>query len=211
MNTIFYFIRHGESLANRQNRLCGHADWDLTELGWEQARCTAQLLQEVPVDAVISSDLLRAKHTAQVVAEEKGLTVETDPGFREVSIGPWEGQLEKDVIAQAPEALAAWRKELTTLPGGESIEQVYERVKAALDRAAALHAGERVVVVTHATPIRLLTCVLSGRPLREAARIVPVSNASVTTVVWDGAAYSLKDAGLDAHLGKLAIKGINTI
>lgn len=211
MKTVFYFIRHGESLANQQNRLCGHADWDLTELGWEQAQRTAQRLQDVPVDVVLSSDLLRAKHTAQAVAEMKGLPVETDPGFREISIGPWEGQLEADVVARAPEALAAWRQELKHLPGGESIQHLYDRVKAALDRAAALYAGKRVVVVTHATPIRLLTCVLSGRPLEDAAQIMPVSNASVTTVVWDGADYCLKDTGLDDHLGALATKTLNTV
>ena len=60
MKTVFYFIRHGESLANQQNRLCGHADWDLTDLGREQAKCTAELLKDVPVDGVLSSDLWRA-------------------------------------------------------------------------------------------------------------------------------------------------------
>ena len=48
MTTTFYFIRHGESLANAQNRLCGHADWDLTERGREQAKRTAQLLADIP-------------------------------------------------------------------------------------------------------------------------------------------------------------------
>lgn len=211
MKTVFYFIRHGESLANQQNRLCGHADWDLTELGREQAQCTARRLQNVPVDVVLSSDLLRAKHTAQAVADMKGLPVETDPDFREISIGPWEGQLEADVIAQAPEELAAWRQEMKHLPGGESVRHLYDRVKAALDRAAEKYAGKRVVVVTHATPIRLLTCVLSGRPLEDAVQIEPVSNASVTTVVWDGTDYCLQDAGMDEHLGILSTKTLNTI
>lgn len=211
MKTVFYFIRHGESIANQQNRLCGHTDWDLTDLGREQARCTAQRLQDVPVDVVLSSDLLRAKHTAQAVANLRGLQVQTDPGFREIFVGPWEGQLETDVIAREPEALAAWRRELKHVPGGESIQQLYDRVRAALDRAAMLYAGKRVVVVTHATPIRLLTCVLSGRPLEDAAQITPVSNASVTTVVWDGTDYYLKDAGLDDHLGQLTTKALNTV
>lgn len=211
MKTIFYFIRHGESIANQQNRLCGHADWDLTELGREQAQCTARLFHNVPVDAVLSSDLSRAQHTAQAVAEMKDLTVETDPGFREISIGPWEGQLEEDVKAQIPEELAAWRKELKHLPGGESIRQLYDRVSASLDRAAVKYAGKRVVVVSHATPIRVLTCVLSGKPLEETVEIEPVSNASVTTIAWDGTAYSLKDTGLDEHLGELATKTLNTI
>ena len=195
MKTTFYLIRHGESLANQQNRLCGHADWDLTELGREQAKRNAQLLKDVPVDVVLSSDLLRAYHTAEAVAQLKGLPVQTDPGFREIFVGPWEGQLEADVIAKEPELLAAWRKELKHVPGGESVEALYHRVKAALDRAAERYAGKHIVVATHATPIRVLTCVFSGMSLEDAVRIQPVSNASVTRIVWDGSRYTLEDAG----------------
>ena len=211
MKTVFYFIRHGESLANQQLRLCGHADWDLTDLGREQAQCTAQLFRDVPVDVVLSSDLLRAVHTAQAVADLKGLNVQTDPGFREIFVGPWEGQLEADVVAREPEVLAAWRRELKHVPGGESIQQLYNRVKASLDRAATLYAGKSVVVATHATPIRLLTCVFSGRPLEDAAQIMPVSNASVTKVVWDGTDYYLEGTDRDSHLGDLATRTLNTI
>ena len=211
MKTVFYLIRHGESLANQQNRLCGHADWDLTALGREQAKCTAQLFRDIPVDVVLSSDLLRARHTAQAVADIKGLEVQTDPGFREIFVGPWEGQLESDVIAREPEVLAAWRRELKHVPGGESVQQLYQRVRASLDRAAALYAGKNIVVATHATPIRLLTCVLSGRPLEDAAQIKPVSNASVTKIVWDGTAYSLENTDRDSHLGDLATRTLNTI
>lgn len=211
MKTVFYLIRHGESQANRQNRLCGHADWDLTELGQEQARRTAQLFRDIPVDAVLSSDLLRALHTAQAVADLKGLTVQTDPGFREIFVGPWEGQLETDVIAREPEVLAAWRRELRHVPGGESIGELYARVKAALDRAAIRYAGCSVVVATHATPIRLLMCAFSGRPLEEAAQIQPVSNASVTKILWDGTAYQLVDTAADDHLGEITTRTLNTI
>lgn len=211
MKTVFYFIRHGESLANQQNRLCGHADWDLTDLGREQAKCTAGLLKDVPVDVVLSSDLLRAYHTAEAVAQLKGLPVQTDPGFREIFVGPWEGQLEADVIAKEPELLAAWRKELKHVPGGESVKELYARVKAALDRAAVQYAGKHVVVATHATPIRVLTCVFSGRPLEDAVHIQPASNASVTTIVWDGTQYTLEDTGADTHLGDLATRTLNTI
>ena len=210
MKTTFYFIRHGESLANAQNRLCGHADWDLTERGREQAKRTAQLLADIPVDVVLSSDLLRAYHTAQAVAERKGLQVQTDPGFREIYVGHWEGQLETDVIAKEPELLAAWRKELKHVPDGESVEALYARVKAALDRAAKQYEGKHIVVATHATPIRALTCVLSGRPLEDAVHIQPVSNASVTKIIWDGEHYRL-EASQDAHLGSIATRTLNTI
>lgn len=210
MNTTFYFIRHGESLANAQNRLCGHADWDLTERGREQAMRTAQLFADIPVDVVLSSDLLRAYHTAEAVADLKGLTVETDPGFREIFVGHWEGQMETDVIANEPELLAAWRKELKHVPDGESVQDLYTRVKAALDRAAKQYEGKHIVVATHATPIRALTCVLSGRPLEDAVHIQPVSNASVTKILWDGTKYSLENAE-DSHLGALATRTLNTI
>lgn len=211
MKTTFYLIRHGESLANRQHRLCGHADWDLTETGREQARQTALLFRDVPVDAVLSSDLLRALHTAEAVAEMKGLPVQTDPGFREIFVGPWEGQLEAEVKAREPETLAAWRREMKHVPGGESVEELYARVKAALDRAAEAYEGKIVVVATHATPIRVLTCVFSGKPLEEAACISPASNASVTKIVREGLSYHLEDPATDSHLGAISTGARNTI
>lgn len=211
MKTLFYLIRHGESTANQQNHLCGHTDRDLTDLGRQQAMCTAQLLKDTPVDAVLSSDLLRAYHTAQAVAQLKGLPVETDPGFREIFVGPWEDQPEALVKERDPEALAAWRRELKHVEGGESVRQLYDRVRAALDRAAVRYAGKSVVIATHATPIRVLTCVFSGKPLSQAAGIAPVSNASVTRILWDGEAYHLLEGDLDSHLGDLATRTLNTI
>ncbi len=196
MKTVFYLIRHGESLANREGRLCGQTDLDLSPRGRRQARRTAGKFRSIPVDAVLSSDLLRAVHTAEAVAKLKGLPVQTEPGFREIFVGHWEGQPAADVAAREPEALAAWRRELKNVPDGETIRELCGRVRAALDRAAAQYAGKTVVIATHAMPILVLTCVFSGRPLEEAVKIPPAENASVTKIVLDEDGWHLEDAGL---------------
>ncbi|MBR5743435.1 MAG: histidine phosphatase family protein [Clostridia bacterium] len=196
MKTVFYLIRHGESLANREGRLCGQTDLDLSPRGRRQARRTARTFRNIPVDAVLSSDLLRAVHTAEAVAKLKGLPVQTEPGFREIFVGHWEGQLAANVAAREPEALADWRRELKNVPDGESLRELCDRVRAALDRTAAQYEGKTVVIATHAMPILVLTCVFSGRPLEEAVQIPPAENGSVTKIVRDGAAWRLEEPHL---------------
>jgi len=67
------------------------------------------------------------------------------------------------------------------------------------------------VIATHATPIRVLSCVLAGKPLSFAANIHPVSNASVTKIVFDGSVYTMESSAGDLHLGDLATRTLNTI
>lgn len=81
MKTTLYLIRHGQSLGNVQRRFLGHTDWDLTELGYRQAARTAVLFQEMPVDVVVSSDLVRAMHTVLPIAESHRLPLLLDPGI----------------------------------------------------------------------------------------------------------------------------------
>ena len=71
MSTELYLIRHGQSLGNFERRFLGHTDLDLTPLGYKQAQCAAAFFKDIKIDAVYSSDLLRAFNTAKAVADEK--------------------------------------------------------------------------------------------------------------------------------------------
>ena len=83
MSTRFIIIRHGQSLGNAKRILLGHTDWDLSDLGREQAVFTARALSGRKIDAVYSSDLLRAYNTVLPEAAERGLEVITEPGLRD--------------------------------------------------------------------------------------------------------------------------------
>lgn len=181
--TTLHLIRHGQSEWNLTRRLQGQvADVPLTPLGVEQARAAADALAGRPVAAVHSSDLLRARQTAEAVAAALGLPVQLDPGLREQSYGALEGMLTDDVLAAAP---YDFTDPDGRAPGGESIRDVHERVGRRLAGYAQRYAGRECVLVSHGDTIRVALAWLDGRdagdvPWRE------TPNGSVTTVRLPG-------------------------
>jgi probable phosphoglycerate mutase len=177
--TTLHLVRHGQSEWNLSGRLQGQVvDVPLTPLGLEQARTAADALAGRNIAAVHSSDLLRARRTAEVIGTALGLPVQLDAGLREQSYGTLEGLPSGDVLAAAPydftdpEACA---------PGGESIRVVHERMGGCLARYLRRYAGRECVLVSHGDAIRIGLAWLAGRapadmPWHETA------NGSVTTV-----------------------------
>jgi len=165
------------------------------------------------LDVILSSDLSRAVHTAQPIAEQKGLPIVTDPGFREIFVGEWGAQTFEDVFARFPEEYTTWRTDMAKakIPGGENLFQLYQRVRQALDRAAETYAGKTVLIATHTTPIRVLSCVFSGLKLEDTTRIPPVSNASVTKIIFCDGTYHLDQYGQYKLLGDIATLAENGI
>ena len=88
--TTIYIVRHGESVGNLHRICLGHTNLDLTELGLEQAKKTAEALENVDFAGIYSSDLQRAVHTAEPHAKKRGLEINTSPDFRELYFGNWE-------------------------------------------------------------------------------------------------------------------------
>jgi broad specificity phosphatase PhoE len=147
MTTIF-LARHGETDWNVQRRVQGHSDTPLNETGRAQALALADELQGEAIDAVYSSDLLRAHETARIVAEPRGLNVTAIRDLRERNFGTWEGLTDDEIFVRFPEAASGrWGD-------AETKEEMAERVFEALQRIADAHAGGRVLVVSHGGPLR---------------------------------------------------------
>ncbi|MBR4078223.1 MAG: histidine phosphatase family protein, partial [Oscillospiraceae bacterium] len=87
--------------------------------------------------------------------------------------------------------------------GGESVRELYRRICNTVRRIAEENDGKTVVVATHATPIRTFMHYCSGLPLSEMKNIPWVSNASVTTAVYENGTFTITEAGHDAHLGDM--------
>jgi broad specificity phosphatase PhoE len=156
--TTFLLVRHGETDWNLERRVQGHADRPLNETGRAQARALAETLAEEPLDAVYSSDLVRAHETARIVAEPRALQVTALGELREKNFGTWEGLTDDEVLTRFPDARRGhWGDAETT-------EDVARRVLAALHRIAETHPDGRVLVVTHGGPLRavLLQCGVDG-------------------------------------------------
>jgi len=142
-------VRHGQSVWNAQRRWQGAADPPLSALGRTQAEALAGAIRGESVDAVVSSDLIRARETAEIVMGELGLTeLHIEPRFRERDVGEVSGLTVEEIDERWPGLLDQWRAgTLLQMPGGEA--DITPRVTSALTELAASPPGRVVLVVTH--------------------------------------------------------------
>lgn len=204
MSTKLYIVRHGESDGNKQDLYAGFSNVAITELGIRQARATAEYLKKTTeLDAVYSSDLSRALTTARITADLFGLEVIPDESLRELYGGEWEMKSFNGVIpTEYPEDYAVWKDcfEKSRPTGGESVEELRDRIVASVMRIAKANDDKRVAIFTHATPVRILGCVTAGKDLSHIKDLEWVANASVTEITVDGDDATLDVLGYDKHL-----------
>ena len=162
MTTTLLIARHGETDWNRERRWQGHADQPLNALGRAQARGRAGRLRDAPPEVVYSSDLARARETAEIVGTLLGLEVRPDARLREVDVGEWSGLTTAEVETRYPDGLARRRLGRTGWERGETFEAMGIRVVAALREIAAAHRGGRVLVITHGGCMRSVWAAAGG-------------------------------------------------
>ena len=181
--THFVLIRHGETAWNVEHRLQGHTDIPLNECGQWQAQQAAHALTAIPFVAIYSSDLLRAKATAEIIAAEHELAVSLMPALRERHYGVFEGLCTDDIAAQYPAAYAAWqtREPDYVIPGGESLCDLYNRVCAAFSQIVAHHAGQTIGLVAHGGVLDCLYRFINQLPL-STPRDFSLHNASLNWI-----------------------------
>ena len=148
-------VRHGQSTWNAEGRWQGWADAPLSDVGEEQARAAAKHLPDV--DAVVSSDLLRARRTAELLSESRDLpAMVIYRGLRERGVGEFEGLTNPEIAERFPQLMGEDGSRPLDIPGAEPIPSVISRVIAALTRVAKAHAGQSVLAVSHGGVIRAL-------------------------------------------------------
>ena len=149
---MIVFARHGQTAPNRDGLVLGRADPELTDEGRRQARLLAEALAGEPVSAILSSPLLRARQTAEAVAEACGLPVTVDQRLVEIDWGTWEG---RPAGSLAVADVDRWRADDGTAPEGESLSSLSARVESfCLD---SLDDEGHVVAVSHVSPIKAAT------------------------------------------------------
>lgn len=205
--TRFCLVRHGETPWNIERRLQGHRDIDLNIAGRKQAQATALWLAREPIDAVYSSDLQRAWHTAERIAVTLGLERKPIPALRERRYGLFEGLTHTEAAARFPDAYARHeaRDPDFTPPGdGESLVNFYLRVTAALQGLAAGHPGQTVVAVTHGGVLDMINRFVRHQPL-SAPRDFAIPNAGLNWLTVRGGVWQIESWGEVAHLADLAL------
>lgn len=172
--------RHGETDDNREPiRVQGFTDTPLNDTGRRQAAELAERVAGEGIVALWSSDLSRARATAEIVGTRLGLVPRLDPRLREACRGRWEGRRFIDIAREEPDGYAAWLKagETFRFPGGESLREQSERVSAAVREIHAM-AELPVLVVCHGGSIRVMLCQHDPRGL-DAFHDFDVPNVAV--------------------------------
>lgn len=151
-----FFIRHGETTGDIENRYGGDYDDHLSEKGQEQSRRVAFTLKGEGIKKILASTLSRARETASVIAAESGCSIETRDDIRERNqYGILTGMKKEDAKKSYPDLVEALKDRLNTIEGAESYQDFSERVMKGFD-AILSSEHEAVAIVTHGGPLRVL-------------------------------------------------------
>lgn len=213
-NTNILLIRHGETAWNAVRRLQGHIDIPLNAEGERQAGALAQALAAESVDVIVSSDLQRARQTAQAVADQyDGAQVQTDANLRERCYGVFEGMLYTEVEQQYPADFALWqaRDIDAVMPPGErvaeSFRQFYGRAISAIREWAERHPGKTIAVVAHGGVLECAYREAVGMQL-DSPRDFQVKNASINRFTFSDGKLALTSWGEVEHLSLAAMDDV---
>ena len=150
---ILYFVRHGETDWNRDGRIQGQSDPPLNETGRIQAGALAGVLAPVAFDVAFSSDLQRAYETASILLRGRQVAICATEGLRERNFGSWEGRSVPELWVEGLLPDQSWPGAAAP-PGGESADDLHQRVIRVVTRIAASHREATILVVSHGGVIR---------------------------------------------------------
>lgn len=199
--TTLYLIRHGETVWNADGRFQGHQDTDLNDTGRAQARLVAQRLAAVKLDAIYTSDLHRSAETAEIIAGPHGLLPMADTRLREAFFGEWEGHTIHEITERWPEIMTAWRADSlrTRPPGGETLEQLQQRVGEMLDDIFRDHPDGTVAIAGHGGSVRAVIAIALGADL-SIFRKIRLDNCALSVVRHQDGRYTVLHLNDTCHL-----------
>jgi len=193
MATLVYLVRHGSVAGAETGRFIGHLDVPLSPLGERQISALALRLRGVALEAVYSSDLVRARRSAEILAAPHGLVPVERPALREFAMGRWEGLTGQEIRELDPAAFATWMADVAgyQFPEGENLDQLAARAWPAFEEVVAAHPRGAVGVVAHGGTNRLIVCRAIGvAPERILA--LGQDYAALSVLEWSGARWALR-------------------
>jgi probable phosphoglycerate mutase len=198
MITTLYLIRHGETYWNREKRLQGQLDSDLTDEGIRQAERIANKLNGICFNALYSSDLKRAIHTAHIISKYiKYAPVIYDKRLRERNFGLFQGYTWREITEKYPAEAAAELSgdPMNEVPGGESKIQLLDRAKGFFADVILKHAGKKILVISHGGIINIWTKHVLHVPLEKPRRF-SLDNAALNVFEFIENVWYVKAFGI---------------
>lgn len=214
--TEVYLIRHGDALPGAEEVAGGtYDDQTLSELGRRQAHALGERFRQVPLAAIYSSPIGRARETARAVGEAVGLPVQIEAGLREVALGaigpdPTSSLSQEELSAYLRKrlfeiaAVAGVTGHWSSIPGSEPSQALRSRLVETVGRLASAHPGQRVVMVSHAGSINAYLAAMLGI---DRDYFFPAVNTSVSTIRLKGQRHMLLALNDIGHLRQSGLLG----
>lgn len=177
-----YLVRHGETDWNLESKIQGQTDTYINDNGRKQAQELAErVLKELgTIKRIYSSKQKRALETAQIIGRSISVTPVVQQGLEEICLGEWEGYTWKQVKELFPGEYRIWHqnRRYQVPPGGESYQQLLDRLLPALDDIMKKE-GQDVLIVTHSAVIMTLMSYIYDTPFEDMAQNYRTGNATI--------------------------------
>ncbi len=185
--TKVYIVRHCETEGNTSHIFQGHWDLPLTETGKKQLNALSKRFSDIPLDAVYSSPLLRAKKTAFSIIGNKNLSIIPCDGLIELNGGVYEGKSFDEIYSQFPDFSEMWSKRWQDFApeNGENMYDAYDRIWEAVKEIAKNNKGKTVACATHGGVLRCLLCRFLKGDIQRINEIPFAGNTSVSLIEFD--------------------------
>ncbi len=195
MVTRILLIRHGQTDWNLQGRYQGHSDIDINSEGRRQARKLSTRLQGEKLDAVYSSDRVRAINTAKIIFKEHNVRAEA--GLREICFGVFEGLTHDEILKMYPDTYSKWAKNLfgARITKGEGPSVFKKRVLKAFKKIISVNKGKAIAIVTHGGPINALIGNILGTshkdfmPALTSLSIIEIEKGRIRVILLNDTAH----------------------
>jgi broad specificity phosphatase PhoE len=200
------FVRHGETLWNRENRIQGHTDVELSDYGRMQVKKLALSMEKDKIDAIYSSPLKRAYDTAQAIARFHDTEIKVEPKLQELNHGDFESLTIQELKETHGGFLKEWIENPASvvMPNGESLAQVQERVWDVMGMI--LETCRDTLVVSHGMAIMTILCKIQNLSLSYARQMF-VNMASKTVVSFENGQGTVLLLNDTSHLNDMVERG----
>ncbi len=202
MKTEITFIRHGETKWNNLRRYQGVRDIELNKRGYEQARKVRDLLRDREIDCIYTSNLIRARATAGIIAEYHDVDVSSVKELREINFGEWEGMHYQEIEEEYPQLYAEWKNDPTKVapPGGDLLSDFQKMAVNAVEKILSVQKEDRkILIISHGGTIRLIFTHYLGMPLEYFWRIV-IDNVSINEIIFFDGTPIIKSVNCTTYL-----------
>lgn len=185
--TTVYTVRHAQSAGNLRRVFQGRLDTGLSDYGKRQLAPLAKRFEDIHVDIVYSSPLRRALQTAQAIRNACHASLETDDRLIEIDGGAYQGKRYEELAVLFPESYHAWVNHAGTFeaPDGESMRQVYQRMKDAVCDLVRKNEGKTIVIVSHGCAICNLMCFAHSEGVEHVCLSGCSQNTAVSRIDFD--------------------------